>query len=509
MAAVGSERISQVVGYLLKGGDFSQSTPNLPQRIAILAEVNHANQSAIGTAPVELTSARQAGDLFGYGSPIYNIMRILRPVFGGGTIGGIPTVFYPQAEAAGAAARTVTITATGTANGNATHRFYIAGRTGLDGQFYDVNVETGDTSATIAAKLADAVNAVLGSPVSASNVASPPSSVTTLTAKWYGLTSQDVVVEEDPTNKDVGVTYAVQETQAGSGTPSISSALALFGNEWNTIVINSYGTVTAIMDALEAFNGIPDPETPTGRYTGIIMKPFIALTGSVAADPSSITDSRADDVTIAICPAPLSSGLPMEAAANMCALFARIAQDNPELDVLDKTYPDMPVPTDRVIGVMADYDERDRIVKKGCSTVDILNGKYRVKDFVTTYHKEGELPPQFRYARNLNIDWNIRFSYYLKEAAFVVGHVLANDGDSVFVSKVVKPKIWKSILAGMFEDLVERGIIVDAAFSIANTSVAISSTNPDRFDTEFSYKRSGFGRINSTTATAGFNFGGA
>jgi hypothetical protein len=37
--------------------------------------------------------------------------------------------------------------------------------------------------------------------------------------------------------------------------------------------------------------------------------------------------------------------------------------------------------------------------------------------------------------------------------------------------------------------------------------VGISATNPDRIETFFRYKRSGFVRIASTTAEAGFNFG--
>ena len=41
----------------------------------------------------------------------------------------------------------------------------------------------------------------------------------------------------------------------------------------------------------------------------------------------------------------------------------------------------------------------------------------------------------------------------------------------------------------------------------AGTTVNISTTNPDRLETFFPYKRSGVARIASTTAQAGFNFG--
>lgn len=500
--AVGAERVSKVVGYKITKGNFSQSSPNLPQRIAILAEANEANQATLDVAAREITSAQQAGELYGFGSPIYHIMRILRPLNGGG-IGGIPTIVYPQAKAVGATSKILKITPTGTATGNGTHTLLIAGRSGLDGVFYDINIATGDNAAIITGKIEDAVNAVLGSPV---NAVSYDYDVR-LESKWKGLTANDISVTVDTNDNSLGITYAVVNQQSGSGTPSISSALALFGNDWNTIVVNSYGTHAGTMALLEAFNGIPDPENPTGRFSGIIMKPFIALTGSTSDDPTAITDAKKDDVTVAICPAPASAGLPLEAAANMAALFGRQAQDSPHLDVSGQSYSDMPVPTNGSIGSMASYENRDSFVKKGCSTVDLVAGRYQVQDFVTTYHPLGETPPQFRYCRNIMIDLNIRYGYYLLELINVVDHAIANDSDIVSASNVVKPKQWKGILDGYAEDLASRALIVDAAFMQDSIDVDISTVNPDRLETFFRYKRSGFSRIASTTAEAGFNFG--
>jgi len=500
--AVGTERISTVLGYKLTKGNFSVTSPNLPQRIAILAEANTNKQSGLVTNPTVITSAQQAGQLYGFGSPVYNIMRILRPVSGDG-VGGIPTVVYPQAEASGAAARVQTITVTGTATANGTHTLVIAGRENLDGQNYDINIVSGDTNAQIAAKISDAINAVLGCPVSSATA----TNVATVTTKWKGLTSQGVTISVNNRNNGLGISYAILETAAGSGTPDLGPALEQFGAAWNTIVINSYGTESTPMQTLEQFNGVPDPDNPTGRYTGIIMSPFIALTGSVAEDPSSITDSRKTQVTIAICPAPLSTGMAMEAAANMAVLFSRTSQDTPHLDVQNKSYPDMPAPA--IIGKMATYNERDIIVKKGCSTVDLVNNAYQVKDFVTTYHPDGEVPAQFQYCRNLMIDFNVKFGYYLLQMANVLDHAIAKDSDTVTAEKVIKPKQWKQVLASFFIDLARRALIAEPDFSKASLQVDVNETNPNRLDTYFRYKRTGFLRIASTTAEAGFNFGTA
>ena len=280
----------------------------------------------------------------------------------------------------------------------------------------------------------------------------------------------------------------------------------MFGQEWNTIVVNTYSLLlTDILDELEAFNGIPDPDDPTGRYSGQVMRPFIALTGSTSDNNTSITDVRKDDVTIAVCPAPLSEGMGLEAAANMAVLFARIGQDTPHLDVSGRFYPDMPTPIS--IGTMESYSNRDLYVKKGNSTVDLVGGRYKIMDFVTTYHPVGETVPQFRYCRNLMLDFNVKFGYSLLENIYVVDKAIASNDDVVEVGNVIKPKIWIGIINSYADDLGKRGLIADVPFMKESITANLSAINPDRIETFFRYKRTGFVRLAATTAEAGFNFG--
>lgn len=498
--AVGLERISRIVGYKITKGNFATSSPNLPQRIAVLGEANTANQGTLAPDAYEITSAQQAGDRYGYGSPIYLMARILFPIQGGG-VGGVPVVIYPQAEAGGATAKVLEITPTGTATGNGTHYLKVAGRDGLDGEYYAINVASGDTAADITGKMTDALNNILGCPFTATD----DDYVTTATSKWKGLTANELTITVDTGDDDLGITYAVVSTQSGADTPSISAALTSFGTDWNTIVVNGYGPQPTIMTSLESFNGIPDATNPTGRFVGIVMKPFIAITGSTADDPTAITDARKTDVTIAIAPAPGSDGIHFEAAANMAVLYSVVSQNNPHLDVAGKAYADMPTPTS--IGSMADYNNRDSFVKKGCSTVDLVAGKYIVQDFVTTYHPVGETPPQFRYCRNLMLDFNVRYGYYLLEQINVVDHAIASNNDVVSVQSTIKPKQWIQILNAYADDLGKRALIVEVDFMKDSIDVGLSTSNPDRLETFFRYKRSGFARISSTTAEAGFNFG--
>lgn len=498
--AIATDILTRVVGYILKKGNFALTSPNLPHRIVVLGEANNANQGALDTDAKEINSAKQAGQLYGYGSPIYSMLRILRPITNEG-VGGIPVIVIPQEAAAGATSKRIRITPSGVASANGTHYVRIAGRDGIDGENYTLNILAGETVADISEKIENAVNAVLAAPVDASST----DYEATLETKWRSLTAQELSVTINTGEDDLGLTYVIAQTQAGSGTPTIAAALAQFGNVWNTIVVNGYGLQATVVSALEAFNGIPLDVNPTGRYAGTTFKPFIAITGSLSNDPSATTDAKLNEVTIAVAPAPLSSGFSFEAAANMTYLFARQAQHSPQLDVAGKFYPDMPTPIS--IGSMATLLNRNTILKKGCSTVDLVSSKYQVQDFVTTYHPIGEEPAQYRYGRNLNLDWNVRYGYFIREQLYVVDRAISTDDAIVTVDGVIKPKQWVAQLNDYADDLERRALIVDSDFMKVSVEVSINNLIPDRLETYFRYKRSGFARQAATTAEAGFNFG--
>lgn len=497
--ALSDSIVTRITGFEVLPGDFDQNTPNLPVVIAIQAEANDDFQSIItpGT-PTQITSASQAAAIAGWGSPIYQAAKLLFP-----NNQGIPVWVYPQAKAVGATAKRMSITVTGTATNNGTHYVTMAGRNQVGGQTYSIGILQGDTSTIIHQKITDTINSVLGSPMSASNYGY----YSGLTSKHSGLTSQDTTVSVDTNGNALGLSYSVSTLGSGAGTPDVSASLALFGNRWITHVINGYGMVSTILSQYESFNGVPviGSNPSTGRYLPTVFKPIFAFTGFVSETVGTITDTHLNQATIITCPAPLSAGLPIEAATNMCLMSALKMQNNPHLDIAGDSYFDMPTPS--AIGVMADWQNRDIQVKYGSSTVDLVAGVYQVQDPVTTYHPIGEIPPQFRYIRNLGIDWNTRFTYMLLEASNVLGKTILNDSDVPEVSNTIQPKVWKAIIGQMAKDMVTRGLWVDAQFTIDSISVSISTTNPDRFKTSFKYKRSGVVRQSDTEATAGFNVG--
>jgi phage tail sheath gpL-like len=503
--AVGLERTSRVSGYRIRKGFFNDETPNLPQMIAILGEPNTANEATLDFTRKEIISADEAGQIYGYGSPIHQIMRILRPV-GSEGVGGIPTIVFPQEEPSGASAKTEKWTISGTVTKNQTHTIVVGGRSSLDFQSYSYNLVVGDTPGDVTLKIKDALAGVLGCPVTGT-IEGDDDEIIAITTKWKGLTANEIKISFDSGDDLAGLTYAKTSTTAGSGTPSIASALSQFGEDWITCVINPY-KVASILNDLEQFNGIPYSSSPTGRYTSTIFKPFMAYFGETSklrADYEALTDAsgRVSQVTNVLCPAPGSSGAGWEAAANAVRLFARTMQDTPEKDVNAMFYPDMPVPLDGIIGDMSDYNVRDLLVKKGCSTVTLEKGAYKIQDFVTTYHLV-ETPLQFSYCRNINLDWNVYDGYRILEERSLRDKVLIRDEQITDSQNAVKLKEWKSVLYGYFEDLAEKALINEPDFSKASLKCRISETNPNRVETFFRYKRTGIARIESTDVEAGF-----
>ncbi len=503
--AIDLTRVSRVVGYQVKAGSFNPITPYLPQRIAILAEANTANQGTLDTDPFEFISAADVAEKYGYGSPMHQIARILRPV-SGNPLGGIPTFAYPQAEAGGATAGVYTlgIAVATQVTENATHKVVINGRDNIDGASYQFNVAVGDSAADVQDKIVDAVNNVLAAPVAATedvaNVA--------LTTKWAGATAI-LSVRIDTGGKDAGIVYSEVSNVAGTGDASITNALNAFGENWNTLVLNSYGS--GKFDELETFNGKPDPVSSTGRYEPTTFKPFVALYGSLESVKETVVAvtnlaARQDQVTNVHCPAPNSEGFAYEAAANMIMTFAPNAQNAPHQGNGGLQYPDMPVPENGDIGDFKDYDNRDFMSKKGSSTVNLTNNKYTVQDFFTTYAPAGENPPKFRFVRDLNVDWNFGFNWKIIMERDIQDKTIVPDTSPSRVANTISPKQGKQLLIGHIESMAELALIADFQFSIDSIQVSINESNAARLDFFVRYKRTSTAHIVSTDAEVDFNF---
>jgi phage tail sheath gpL-like len=503
--AVTIDSVSRVVGYKLKNANFRESTPNLPQRIAILGEANTANQSGLALTPFEFINAKQVGDKYGYGSPLHSIARILRPL-AGNLLGGIQTVIYPQISDGGATATVIKkgIAVATTVTANATHIIRVNGRNSIDGASYAYNLTVGMTASQVRAVIIDTINNALGCPCSAAEATNDID----FTSKWEGATSAELQIDFDTQDNAAGVVYSEVSKTDGTGVVSLAASLALF-DAWNTIVINPYGT--AQLDELEVFNGIPDPDNPTGRYLPTGFKPFMAFFGSVLdtiAGIEAITDTAARkvEVTNVLCPAPNSKGFTWEAAANMVLSIASTMQNNPHLGNGGVRYNDMPVPIDGDMGDFATYVGRNNLVKKGSSTVSLTDGKFTVEDCVTTYHPDGESPPKFKKVRDLNIDWNMAYGWLIVMQRDIQDKAIVENNVPIRVNNTISPKQAKQLAISFLTDKEGLALIADSAFSIASIEVGTNESNPARLDIFFRYKRTSTADVVSSDVEVDFAF---
>ena len=503
--------VARVLGYDLGYKDFSTVSPNLPQRAVILAQIATGKESGFTDYDKRITvnSASDAYNLFGI-SPIYYAMRIMKPVNGGG-IGSVPVDVIPVDVSAGTAS-TGTITPAGTATANAVHTVVFGGRNSIDGKSCQINIVKGDTVALICGKLTTAINGMLYAPVSAVNGTTDVD----LTCRWKGVSGNEITITINDGGESAGIAYSFSTFTGGTATVDVTDALNAFGDVWETMVLNSFGS--AIFDDLEAFNGLPNPETGgSGRWNASVMKPFVAVTGTTEDDIATLLalgSGRTDDMTNCLAVAPRSNGYSFEASANMIALMASKMNAKPHSDSADMVYPDMPAPLGDAIGDMSIYTNRNTLVLGGISTATYDDSVgYKCEDFITFRRPQNQNPLaiDFRYVRNIiGIDFNVFYTYRILEEKFLYGKTIADDGQVIAGSvstDTIKLKDWKSIVYGMFDDLATRALIVQSAFSKESLNVTLDSQNPSRVNTIYNYKRSSTVRVGATTAFAGFNFG--
>lgn len=501
--------VGRVTGWAQGFKDFRAGAANLPQRIALLSPIATGKVSGFTAydIPNTVNSIKDVYDTYGI-CPAFFVTRILKPSAGGG-VGSVPVDVFPIEDAAGAVASAGDITPSGTATANATHTVVFNGRESIEGRRCDFSVETGDAVADIVTKITAAINGFIYAPVGATD------STTTcdVVAVWKGTLGDEISISIETNNIAAGITYAFTQPTGGVGAHTTTDALANFGDVWYTQVIDVAGTEN--FAANETVNGAPDPDTGgTGRWGASVVKPFVAFSGSTEstiATVKALMASRKLDLTNALCVAPNSPGYSFEAAANVVALTAPTFDSSPHRTVNGKAYPDMPAPTNDDIGDMKTYLTRDDLVKNGCSTVSYTaSSGYVIEDLITFRRPDTQVPTaiDWRYVRDIiGIDFNVIYNYRLKEETYLKDKTIAADGDVIGVSGVIKPKEWKSIVYKFIDEMSKAAIMSDAAFAKASVQVAIGTSNPQRFETLFYYKRTGIARVLSTTAYAGFNFG--
>lgn len=460
----------------------------LPQRIAVIGQ--GSTGAVYSTTKQQVTSASQAGSLYGYGSPIHLAVKQLLPTNGDG-VGTIPVTVYPLVDAGSSVAAVGGITPTGTQLESAAYRVVVNGI--RSEQFV---VATGATIATVTDSIATAINSILDMPVTAVATATK----VTLTSKWKGLSANDLYVQVLGSTT-AGIVYAVTQPTGGLVNPSLTPALNQVGSVWETMLLNCLNP-----DDTDALNQTSD--FGEGRWGSLVRKPLIAFRGNTdgdVQDATAITSVRKTDRVNSQLVSPGSIDLPFVTAARQLARIAVVANENPACDYGSQQATGLNPGAD---GVQWDYINRDLAVKAGSSTIEVRDNVVTLQDIVTHYHPTGDDIPAYRYVCDIvklqNIIFNLNLIFATPEWD---GAPLIPDDQPTTNPKAKKPKMAVAAICSMIDSLGLEAIISDPEFTKKNTFAEIDTQNPKRLNVSLTVKLSGNTNILAVDLNFGFFFG--
>lgn len=492
-SAVDASAVARVVGIKttfkdLRGGGILF----LPQRIALVGQGN--SDAVYSTDKFQITSASQAGNRYGFGSPIHLAAQQLLPVNGDG-VGTLPVTVYPLEDAtdAEAAAGSITPTADQTEAGAYTVRV-----NNIDSEQFVIS--PGDTVADIITAATQAINAVLSMPVIAADATPGTSTTLDLTAKWAGESGNDLHVEVLAPETGAA-TFAVTQPTGGLINPSVQPALDQVGNVWETMFLNclNYEDETAL-DAISTFG--------EGRWGALTRKPMVSFVGNTettVAEAISVSDTRKTDRTNAQLVAPGSKDLPLVVAARQLARIAPVANNNPPRDYGSQQATGLTPGSD---GLQWTFPQRDQAVKGGSSTVEVKDGVVNLSDTVTFFHPTGDPLPAYRYVCDIvklqNIIFNLDLIFATPEWD---GAPLIPDDQPTVNRSAKQPKGAKAAVCAMIDSLALNALISAPEAAKEATQAAINAQNPKRLDLVTTIQLSGNTNILSVDLDFGFFFG--
>lgn len=487
--AIDASAVARVVGIKTEFKDLRGGILFLPQRISVIGQGNSA--AVYDTTKLQVTSATQAAQTYGFGSPIHQAVKQLLPSNGDG-VGTIPVTIYPLEDDVSGVAATGDIGATGTASESGVVYVKVNNI-----RSEAIVITSGEAGTDLEDRITDAINAVLDMPVTA--VADGVGNTSDLTSKWEGTSANDIHVEIE--GAVAGITFAITQPVGGLVNPNIDAALAQVGNVWETMVLNCLDIAdTTTLGKYSTFG--------EGRWGAIVRKPLVVFTGTTEASVTTaiaIPDARKTDRTNVQLPAPGSNDLPFVVAARQLARIAKVANNNPPRDYGGQDATGLTPGAD---GVQWDYPTRDQAVKGGSSTIEVKDGVVNVSDVVTFYHPTGDPTPAYRYVTDIvklqNIIFNLDLIFANEDWD---GAPLIPDDQPTTNRDAKKPRTAVAEIGSMLDSLGLNAIISDPETAKANTFAEIDAQNPKRLNAVTTVQLSGNANIISVDLNFGFFFG--
>ena len=456
----------------------------LPQRIAVVGQ--GSSVASYSTDKLTVSSAADAGTVYGFGSPIHLAVKQLLPATGDG-VSPVPVTIYPLVDDGGALPSDGDITPVVTQTKIASYKVIV---NNIESEAFLVDVGASVSDVTLA--ITTAINAALDMPI----VATDGTTEVTFISKWEGASANDLVVSVIG-DETAGTTFGITQPTGGATNPNIDSALAQVGNVWETLFLNCLDIAdTVTLDKYSAFG--------EGRWGALVRKPMVAFTGNTitaVASAIAVSDARGTDRTNGQLVAPGSTDLPFVVAARELARIAVQANTDPAQDFGGLLATGLTPGAD---GDQWDYSERDIAVKAGSSTVETRDGVVTLSDILTFYHPTGDATPAYSYVVDVMKLQNILFNLnIIFESSRWEGNPLIPNDQATNNRNARKPKHAVADIATMIDNLGLAAIISDPATAKTTIQANINESNPKRLDILFTVQLSG----NSNIISIDFNFG--
>lgn len=412
-------------------------------------------------------SADAAPALFGAGSMAASMVAAYRARNPTGELWVLPL-----AEPSEGAAATGTIVVSSAPSAAGTLSLYIAGT------LVAVGIAASDTTSTSATKIAAAINANTALPVTAT----ASTATVTLTAKWKGLTGNDIRTdlnylgslggEETP----AGMALTITQMASGTGAPSLDTAIANLGDkpfDHNAFPFNDTASLNAFRDLIAA----------RWAYDKQLYGWGFGAKRGTYADLMTFLDGR-NDPAIGIDMLEVTMPTPVwRICALNCAAAAQAINNDPArpLHTLILTGA-LPAPEEDRFTLA----ERSALALEGGWTHSVTNDdQVAIEASVTTYKYNSYGVEDRAYRR---IETRATLAYVLRSMRAVITseyprHKLANDGTRFSVGQaIVTPNTVRARLVAHYRALEFDGIVENAKAFKEALVVQRNSTDPNRLD---------------------------
>lgn len=423
--------------------------------------------------PLSCSGYAQAQKSFGAGSMLAEMVQGFRRNEAMMSVHCLPV----KENSAGTAA-TATITVSGTAKVSGTINLYIAGRK------IQTGINEGDAAIEISVALAAAINAESKTYVTAE--AAEEGAVVTLTAKWKGLSGNEIKLSLNKKGEAAGETtpdglsFEMTQMSGGTADPDISEALANLGDESYDFVICGFNNPDAVEALTDFFND------STGRWSFYKMlygHGFMAKRCTLAEAQTYGKTLNCQHLTIL--PYDGSDTPSWEVAAEMTGSACNSLASTPALPL--QTLPingfEPPNIEDRF-----DTMERNTLLYCGMSTYAVVAGNCQIDRMITTYQLNGHGEADNSY---LDIETLFTSMYVIR---FLKSRItskygrcsLVNNGTIVAEGvKAVSPNDIRNELIAAYRELELQGLVENSAIFAKYLIVELDANDPNRVNILF------------------------